>query len=97
MMLVLYGALTVLLAWSVARAVDWYPAHLAHEEEAMLAAIAAQQAGDEASFAAWEATQGAPFGGGAWRRVVSRPRCLGLRPCSPILWGRWYWLGAPRV
>ena len=71
MMLALYGALIVLLAWSVARAVDWYPAHLAHEEEAMLAAISAQLAGDEASFAAWEAAQGTPFGGVAWRRFVS--------------------------
>lgn len=39
----------------------------------MLAAIAAQQTGDEASFTAWEATQGTAFGGRAWRDFMARP------------------------
>ena len=76
MTIALYWILALLLAWVVARAVDWYPAHIAHEEQAMLAAIAAQQAGDEVSFAAWEAAQGAAFGGGALRGFVACPPAL---------------------
>lgn len=73
MTMALYWILVLLLAWAVARAVDWYPAHMAHEEQTMLAAIAAQQAGDEASFAAWETAQGAAFGGKALRGFVACP------------------------
>ena len=76
MTMALYWILALLLAWAVARAVDWYPAYMVHEEQAMLTAIAAQQAGDEARFAAWESTQGAAFGGGASRSFVACPPAL---------------------
>ena len=86
MTMVLYWALVALLAWVVARAVEWYPAHMAQEEAAMLAAIAAQQAGDEARFAAWESAQGAAFGGVALRSFVASPPAINWQTGLAGMW-----------
>ena len=53
--MILYVILVMLLAGLVARAVDWYPAHIERQEQAMIAAALAHDAGDEDAWTDLEA------------------------------------------
>lgn len=52
--MVLYLIFTLLLMGLVVRAIDWYPAYIARGERALVAAAAAQAAGDENAWQVYE-------------------------------------------